>query len=155
LSVDALEPYDVIVDCTASDDALSLLAGGWWSIPRVFVSFSMGFAAKRLFSFGATGHEFPQRRFALEVAPWLQDEAATWGGDEELLEGAGCWSPLFPARHDDVVMAAATCVKELEMLTAHRPREPRFRVFEKQESTEGFLGFSVRREPPPTEAAAS
>lgn len=153
--VDALEPYDVIVDCTASDDALSLLAGGWWPIPRVFVSFSMGFAAKRLFSFGATGHEFPQRRFGLEVAPWLQDEAATWAGNEELLEGAGCWSPLFPARHDDVVMAAATCVKELETLTAHRPRDPRFRVFEKQESAEGFLGFSVRREPPPAEAPAS
>ena len=153
--VDALEPYDVVVDCTASDDALSVLAGGWWSIPRVFASFSVGFGAKRLFSFGVTGHEFPQGRFAVEVAPWLQDEAATWAGGEELLEGAGCWSPLFPARQDDVVMATAICVKEIETLTSQRPREPRFRVFEKQESTEGFNGFSVRRELPSMEAVAS
>lgn len=153
--VEALEPYDIIVDCTASNYALLALAGGWWSIPRIFASFSMGFGATRLFSFGVTGHEFPQRQFAAEVAPWLQDETSTWAGGEELLEGAGCWSPLFPARHDDVVMAAATCVKELEMLVAQRPREPRFRVFEMQTSTDGFIGFTIRREPPLAQAATS
>ena len=153
--IEALEPYDVVVDCTASDDALFVLARGWWSIPRIFASFSMGFGANRLFSFGVAGHEFPQRRFSVEVARWLQDEAATWEGGEELLEGAGCWSPLFPARHDDVVMAAAVCVKELETLTARRPREPRIRVFEKRESTAGFDGFSVREDHPPVGAVAS
>jgi hypothetical protein len=144
--VEALEPYDLVVDCTASDDALALLAGGWWSIPRVFASFSMGFCAKRLYSFGVTGHAFPQQRFTADVTPWLQEEAATWADSEELLEGAGCWSPLFPARYDDVVLAAAVCVKEIEALTSLRPREPRFRVFEKQESAEGFQGFSVNRD---------
>ena len=59
------------------------------------------------------------------------------------------------ARYDDVVMAAAVCVKEIEALTSLRPREPRFRVFEKQESTEGFRGFSVRCERASPEAVAS
>jgi len=153
--VEALEPYDLVVDCTASDDALALLAGGWWSLPRLFASFSMGFGARRLFSFGVAGHAFPQRRFAADVAPWLQDEAATWADGEELLEGAGCWSPLFPARHDDVVMAAAVCVKEIEALASLRPREPRFRVFEKQESADGFHGFSALRKPASPDAVAS
>ena len=146
--VEALEPYDLVIDCTASDDALALLAGGWWSIPRVFASFSMGFGARRLFSFGVTGHAFPQRRFAADVAPWLQGEAATWANGEELLEGAGCWSPLFPARYDDVVLAAAVCVKELETLAAKRPKEPRFRVFAQASSDDGFQGFAPENAPP-------
>lgn len=154
--VNMLDAYDVIVDCTASDEALSLLARGWWSIPRVFASFSLGFGANRLFSFGVTGHEFSQGQFAKEVAPWLRDETSTWAGSEELLEGAGCWSPLFPARHDDVVLAASICVKELEALTAQRSREPRFRVFEKRESAEGFTGFSLGTHlPPPLEVPQS
>jgi molybdopterin/thiamine biosynthesis adenylyltransferase len=145
--VEALEPFDVLIDCTASDEALVLLAEGWWPIPRVFASFSMGFGAKRVFSFGVTGHKFPQQKFSAEVEPWLNDEAATWASEEEVVEGAGCWSPLFPARNDDVVMAAAICVKEIETLAGQRPRDPRFRVFEKRESTAGFLGFSVRETP--------
>ena len=76
-----------------------------------------------------------------------------WAGSEELLEGAGCWSPLFPARQDDVVLAASICVKELETLTVQRYREPRFRVFEKQESDQGFLGFSLSSIPSPSSGA--
>jgi len=115
----------------------------------------MGFGARRLFSFGVTGHAFPQRRFAAEVTPWLLDEAATWADSEEMLEGAGCWSPLFSARYDDVVLASAICVKEIEALASLRPRDARFRVFEKQGSAEDFSGFSVLREPSSPKFAAS
>jgi hypothetical protein len=150
--VDLFDAYDAVVDCTASDDALRALAEGWWPMPRVFASFSLGYAARRLFLFGVTSNSFPEREFSKLLAPWLQDELAAWAGSDELLEGAGCWSPLFPARYDDVVMAAAACVKELEYLVSSRPRDARFRVFEKEESADGFQGFSLRRTPP---AAAS
>jgi hypothetical protein len=140
--VEMLEQYDVIVDCTGSDDALALLARGWWSIPRVFASFSLGFGARRLFSFGATGHEFPISQFASKIAPWLEDEVSTWANRDELLEGPGCWSPLFPGRCDDVVLAASICVKELEMMAARRSREVRCRVFEGRETNDGFVAFS-------------
>jgi len=72
-----------------------------------------------------------------------------------VLEGAGCWSPLFPARHDDVVLAAATCAKELEALVAQRPRAPRFRVFAQTTSLEGFQGFVPEAAPPAADAMAS
>lgn len=144
--VATLEPYDVIVDCTASDDAMTVLAQGWWPTPRTFASFSMGFGGQRLFSFGVTGHQFPHDKFRTELAPWLRDEAIMWAGTEEVLEGAGCWSPLFPARYDDVVIAAAVSVKELDTFVARRPREPRFSVFEKRESNEGFVGFARREQ---------
>jgi hypothetical protein len=153
--VEQFEEYDVIIDCTSSDEALALLATAWWSIPRIFASFSLGYGGKRLFSFGVGGHAFSQQEFTANVRPWIEHEAAAWASSEEVLEGAGCWSPLFPARHDDVVLAAATCVKELEALVALKPRVPRFRVFVQSVSDEGFQGFLPERAPTTVEAMAS
>lgn len=150
-----LDAYDVVIDCTSSDEVLALLAKAWWSIPRVFASFSMGHGGRRVFSYGVSGHRFPQDDFAKSVRPWLEHEAKTWADSEEVLEGAGCWSPLFPARDDDVMLAAATCVKELETLMANRPVAPRFRVFAQSSSEDGFQGFRRESSPPLVEAMAS
>lgn len=149
------DEYDIIIDCTSSDEALALLAAAWWSIPRVFASFSLGYGGKRVFSFGVGGHRFPQQEFAASVRPWLEYEAKIWANSEEVLEGAGCWSPLFPARHDDIVLAAATCVKELESMVAQVPRASRFRVFAQSISDDGFQGFVPEGAPPVVEAMAS
>jgi len=149
-----LDDFDTIIDCTSSDEVLMLLARAWWSIPRIFASFSMGYAGKRLFSFGMSGHRFPYNDFTDRLRPWLEHDAKIWAAREEVLEGAGCWSPLFPARHDDVVMAAATCVKELETLVAKRTIMPRFRVFSQESSDDGFQGFRLETAPPAVEAMA-
>ena len=153
--VERLDDFDVIIDCTSSDEVLMLLERAWWSIPRIFASFSIGFAGKRLFAFGSSGHQFPHRDFAERLRPWLAHEATTWAASEEVLEGAGCWSPLFPARYDDVVLAAAVCVKELETLIAKRSTEPRFRVFAQASTGDGFQGFVPESAPPALEALAS
>lgn len=141
-----LEPFDLLIDCTASDVALSSLAGGWWPIPRLFVSFSLGFKAQRLFSFGISGHQFPNQDFNRLLAPWLEEETSAWAESGELLEGSGCWSPLFPARYDDVVMAASFCIKELERMVSNRPRNPELRVFQQAKTGEGICSFALLEE---------
>lgn len=153
--IEKFDEYDVIVDCTSSDEALMLLGTAWWSIPRIFASFSLGYEGKRLFSFGTSGHRFPEREFAASMRPWLEHEAKAWSSNDEILEGAGCWSPIFPARHNDVVLAAATCVKELETLVAERPRSPRFRVFTQSMSEDGFEGLVRQGAPPAATPSAS
>lgn len=153
--VTQLDEYNAIVDCTSSDVVLATLERAWWSIPRTFASFSLGFAGKRLFSFGMSGNHFPHGDFTRSVLPWLEHESKAWADRDEVFEGAGCWSPLFPARYDDVVLAAAVCVKELETLVATTPREPRFRVFAQSSSSDGFEGFAPEKAPPALEAVAS
>lgn len=150
-----LDEYDVVIDCTSSDVALSIIARAWWSIPRTFASFSLGFGGKRLFSFGVSGNRFPLSDFAGGLRPWIEHEGKAWGDSEEVLEGAGCWSPLFPARYDDIVLAAAVCVKELETLIGRRATEPRLRVFSQSSSRDGFQGFAIESTPPALEASAS
>jgi hypothetical protein len=146
--VATLDAYHVIVDCTGADEVLFLLSEAWWPVPKVFASFSLGYAGRRLFAFGAIAHQFPGPHFKEVLAPWLADEAALWSANEEVLEGAGCWSPLFPARADDVMLAAATCVKELEHLVATRRPQPRLRVFEQQQTPDGLSGFLLQQLPP-------
>lgn len=137
-----LEPFDVIIDCTASDEVLALLARGWWSIPRLFASFSVGYGARRLFSFGSAGSRFPASDFKAAMAPWLTDDTSSWSTSGELLEGAGCWSPLFPARYDDIVLATAGCLKQLEAMVARPPLAPTLTVFEQVTTSDGLQSFA-------------
>lgn len=137
-----LEPFDIVIDCTGEDEVLRRLAEAWWSIPRRFLSASLGFAAKRLFLFGAQACSFPFDEFATAVGPWLAAERSHWSTAGETLEGAGCWSPLFPARCDDVWLGAVATVKYLESLAQEGTRANGLRVLE-QSSDEGVAGYRV------------
>lgn len=138
-----LDPHDVVIDCTASDSVLSLLSRGWWPIPRLFVSFSLGFAARRLFSFASYENSFNGSSFLHQIKPWLEDETDSWVENGEVLEGAGCWSPLFPARYDHIVQAATICVGAIESHTREHPTEPTLTVFQRSVSdSDGILAFS-------------
>ena len=114
--------FDVVLDCTGEDEVVRRLGDAWWSIPRLFLSASLGFAARRLFLFEARGCSFPVDGFLAGVAPWIEEERSEWSAAGETLEGAGCWSPLFPARSDDVWLAAVSTMKHLERSMNSNPQ---------------------------------
>jgi hypothetical protein len=144
-----LERYDAIIDCTASSDVLAVMAQAWWATPRLFLSASVGYAASHLFVFAAFDNAFPLAQFETEIEPWLQQETSAWTHHGELLEGAGCWSPLFPARQDDLVLAAAICVKEFERHALKRPSPAVLGVFEQAHADLAFQSFSRVSQPVP------
>lgn len=135
-----LEPVDIVLDCTGEDEVLKRLGETWWSIPRRFLSASLGFSAERLFLFRAQACTFPFDDFAAAVKPWLDAERSKWSKAGETLEGAGCWSPLFPARHDDVWLAAVAIAKYLESLAHQGTWGNELRVLE-QSLDEGIVGY--------------
>ena len=136
-----LEPFDIVLDCTGEDDVLRRLCDAWWAIPRHFLSASFGFAAKRLILFRAHACAFPLDEFMVAVKPWLDLERVEWSAAGEILEGAGCWSQLFPARCDDVWLGAIATVKHLES-TIQGEWQNDLRVLE-QSLADGFVSYRV------------
>jgi hypothetical protein len=125
-----LDPYGIIIECTASDDVLGLLASVWWAIPRLFLSTSVGYAARRFYVFAAFANEFPLAEFNAQVKPWLREERQRWPAEDELIEGAGCWSPSWPGRYDDIMLAASICLKEIEKYLITPPSTPILNVYD-------------------------
>jgi hypothetical protein len=110
---------------------------------RLFVSISLGFQARRLFCFTASGASFPHATFSALLAPWLQQELKEHANQELPREGIGCWHPVFPARVDDVWMLASIAVKQLESIITRLPAQPELTVFEQHYDNSAFVG--VRR----------
>lgn len=135
-----IEDYDLVIDCTADDKVVHALNLGYWSLEKLFLSVSVGYKARRTFLFAHQGQSFPLRVFQSLLEPLLQGERVAWADDGETLEGAGCWSPLFPARMDDLMLAASSTIKVLEELVAKREPGTRFMIFE-QVSDENFQGL--------------
>ena len=76
-----------------------------------------------------------------EISPWLTEERRRWAEGGESLEGAGCWSPLFPARLDELWLAAVATVKRIEAALVHRSFNGELEVLEVQYDNGHFRGL--------------
>jgi hypothetical protein len=146
-----LDDRKVVIDCTGSDDVIHLLAKGWWSIPRLFVSASVGYKAIRTFIFVLSGHEFPAELFHSVLEPYLAEERKLWEENGETLEGPGCWSPLFPARFDDLLLSASASIKIIEECICNPKPDAQLVVFEQTFSNGHFTGFERKNHSCPYE----
>ncbi len=136
-----LNEWDFIIDCTGEDTPLFCFVQCWWPIPKLFFSLCFGYMARRLYVFATDGNVFPLSEFKTVMTPWLDDEACNWREQGGVLEGAGCWSPLFPARFEDIMLGAATAVKLLDELASRRPVATELIVFEQEHRSGVFQGF--------------
>ncbi len=135
LSADAqnlVRACDLIIDCTADDAVLTHLSQEVAaSAHRLFVSFSLGYQAERLFCFAAAGATFPLTAFRFRefIDPWLRNERDNTHDVPWPCDGIGCWHPLFPARADDVTMMATCALKELVQVASQHLAAPSFVVY--------------------------
>lgn len=109
-----LSCYDIIIDTTGEDQVLSLLSTARWKRKIVFCSSSVGLGAKR-FYINIQRTCLPCfENFLGFVKPYFQQDTADCNLKALPRDGIGCWHPLFPARTDDMWLAACTTVKVLE-----------------------------------------
>lgn len=136
---------DMVIDCTASDNVLRQLSLGRWLLPRIFVSVFVGFEAERMFLFLSDGFAFPLDVFIRASEPFVEKEREKVIGHGEILQGAGCWSPLFPARYDSMTIAASFASKMLERVVSSRPYGTwtHFFIFEQAEDANGFPSYNL------------
>lgn len=132
----------IVIDTTGSDQVLSDLAA--WSRPTLFLSISLGLYARRIYAFASDCEGFPVEEFHSKLQPWLElDREETKDLPQPTTEGVGCWSPVFPARLDDIYLLASAAVKWIEEVSANPPTQPVLAVFEQDSSQGHFVG--VRR----------
>lgn len=134
---------DIVIDCTASDHVLASMSQGWWSIPKIFSSISLGFRGKRMFLYLSDSMSFSMNAFREDIEPWLEFEKQKLASCGEVIEGAGCWSPVFPCRFDDVTLAASIAVKVLEKAAISRPFLSGLFIFEQQENAYGIPSYNL------------
>lgn len=102
-----LRSYDVVVDCTGSDDVLDSLSSFEWCSEKLFVSLAMSWRAEGLIAFSTSAALFPsiqaKQAFRSSIIPRMDDSAR--------MEGIGCWHAVFPAAADDVQLWGAIGTK--------------------------------------------
>ncbi len=140
---DALADFHIVIDCTAQDDVLDTLAGEWWPTPKLWVSASTGFAAKRAYIFTTIESSFPVLEFQEGIRSWVTTDHEDLAKNGEVLEGAGCWSPLYPARLDDIWLAAVVATKAIERRWQSPSSGRKLEIFEVGSDMAGFHSFAA------------
>lgn len=138
---------ELVIDATASDAVLRILSTLPGDRPRLWSSLAVNRHAERLYCYLAHGPRFPQAGFDRAFRPWHEDDARRHSSALPW-EGPGCWSPVFPARVDDITALVAVAVRELERLALNPAGSPSLRVYERRCNTDGTLLELRRRDAP-------
>ncbi|KZS44910.1 ThiF family adenylyltransferase [Paenibacillus glucanolyticus] len=131
--VEILEEHDVIIDTTGSDAVIDHLYSFDWTLPKRFVSISLGFGAKRMFILLSNKHPFPRQVFYDFLKPWIELEREENKKTVLPRDGIGCYHPLFPARLDDIWIMAGLAIKEMETWWLDPLGSNIFAVYEQQQ----------------------
>ena len=112
-----------------------------WS-KSILLSASVGLGAKRLYLFFARNIRPDFTHFLDFVAPYLIKDSVECNLAELPRNGIGCWHPLFPARADDMWMAAGTAVKALELFISRSTSNLLYSVYESNVVNDMFCGYT-------------
>jgi molybdopterin/thiamine biosynthesis adenylyltransferase len=127
--ITAASDCNIVIDCTAENEALHHLAAFNWGREHLFVSFSLGFGASRLFCYAIQAERFEPEDFHKRIAPWLELEDLEHSESDFPREGIGCWNPIFPARNDDIEIMAGIALRTLENFALDPPRNGKLVVY--------------------------
>jgi hypothetical protein len=128
---DNLRSCKIVIDCTGSDQALEAISTFPWLSEKLFFSASIGANADHLFLFRSRADKFPVKEMRLSLSPWLQIERETIQASPFPREHTGCWHAVFPARADDLLVAAAAAIKIVEASMSLRAGESELVVLKK------------------------
>lgn len=143
--IEYLEEHDVVIDTTGSDAVIDYLYSFDWTVPKRFVSISLGYGARRMFILLSNKNPFPQKVFYEFLQPWLSLEKSENQGVVFPREGIGCYHPLFPARLDDIWTMAGLAIKELEAWWPNNLGPSIFAVYEQQKLNGLPAGILVKQ----------
>lgn len=137
----ALDKYDIIIDCTGENSVLDVFQRADFRKSHIIASISVGLGAKHLYMTIMNGTTFYFNSFYKLISPYIQSEKDLFDDYNLPRNGIGCWHPTFPARSDDVWLAAATAVKAIENYIITKSEKTLSIVYEQRENHEIFEGY--------------
>ena len=137
----ALDEYDIIIDCTGENSVLDIFQKADFRKSHIIASISVGLGAKHLYMTIMSGSTFYFNSFYNLISPYIQSERDLFDDYNLPRNGIGCWHPTFPARSDDVWLAAATAVKAIENYIITKSEKTLSLVYEQRENDGIFEGY--------------
>ncbi|EHL05444.1 ThiF family adenylyltransferase [Desulfitobacterium hafniense] len=138
-----MDKYPIIIDCTGENRVLDIFQNADFKKNHVLASVSVGLGAKHLYITLMSGNTFNFDIFYELIFPYVQSEKDLFGEYNLPRNGIGCWHPTFPARSDDVWLAAAISVKVIENYIVTKSEKTLSLVYEQKESDGIFEGYVV------------
>ena len=136
-----LENYEIIVDCTGEDNVLNTLSKINLKRQHYLISVSVGFEAKRLYINLQNNKAYNFENFIEFISPYIKEDLKDIDENKLPRDGIGCWHPTFPARSDDIWLAASIAVKAFEKYIRNEQTRQLSLIYEQKENNnyEGYL----------------
>ena len=135
-----INEYDLIIDCTSEDFVLNEIEKFKFEEEKTFISISISFGARMLFLSMQKSNQFKFDDFYKKTDPWIKKEIDEFPDTHLPRDGTKCWSPIFPARWDDILIASSTAVKLVENFVEKDEKELNA-VYKKYSENDIFLGY--------------
>lgn len=143
-NIEMIENFDIILDCTASNEVLKLLSSCETKRKKKYISISFGYKAEVLYFAYMRGYRFDLEQYiAMFSAKMRENEIAML--DKELpWEGTGCWSPVFPAMAADVQLVASFATGILKTIIEKNSNDNKYYIYERVDDEDGVIKGFVR-----------
>ncbi|MCK9302105.1 MAG: ThiF family adenylyltransferase [Sphaerochaetaceae bacterium] len=136
-----LSVYDVILDCTSSNDVLVGLSNQKFKVKAVVVIVSVDINASHLFMAIQRGEKCNFEAYTKKITPYLKQNNKIVDELKLPRNGTGCWSPTFPARYDSILFASSTSCMLVDSYVANECQEYQISIFEKKMRDDAFEGY--------------
>lgn len=137
--IEKMNNFDLIIDCTSENFVLDELVKFDFTEDKIFVSISIGIAAENLYMSLQKAKKFKADDFLYMVDPWLDKDVDKYPEIDLPRDGVKCWSPTFPARYEDIMLASSTAIKVIEDFVDSDKKKLNS-VYNKS-STNEFIGY--------------
>lgn len=134
-----IDNHDIIIDCTANNEVLQLLSTYNRKRAGIYFSVSIGYKAERLYLSYQKSKAFEYDEFFTAFNNYLIDENRNIKLEALPWEGIGCWSPVFPALYQDIMLASSTSITIMTKLIENKKEDSQYYVFNKKYDEEGIL----------------
>lgn len=115
-NVQNLRPAKLIIDCSANNDVIKILSETKFAENKFFIIAAFGYGAKDLIIYFNKNTQFNGEEYKEKVIPIYKAIIDNLSLSEKdlIMQGIGCYHPVFPARFDEVSIWASMVVKSIE-----------------------------------------